>query len=179
MFGFLRRTWPSTVTNQFLLGVAGTLHACPVDGPRQKLKRNIVTSHERHDFSNHRQLDCLFKNKTSKLPITVPCSHRGQGPIGTTNQCETVLHYNDAIMSVSNHWRLDCLLNCLFSRKSKKTSKLLATDLCEWNSLMTGEFPTQRASNAENVSIWWRHHDLMRGYQTHSPGNGHKTTCPS
>ena len=23
---------------------------------------------------------------------------------------------------------------------------------------MTGEFPTQRASNAENVSIWWRHH---------------------
>ena len=22
----------------------------------------------------------------------------------------------------------------------------------------TGEFPAQRASNAENVSIWWRHH---------------------
>ena len=25
---------------------------------------------------------------------------------------------------------------------------------------MTGEFPTQMASNAENVSIWWRHHDV-------------------
>ena len=24
----------------------------------------------------------------------------------------------------------------------------------------TGEFPAQRASNAENVSIWWRHHVL-------------------
>ena len=24
---------------------------------------------------------------------------------------------------------------------------------------MTGEFPAQRASNAENVSIWWRNHD--------------------
>ena len=24
----------------------------------------------------------------------------------------------------------------------------------------TGEFPTQRASNVENVSIWWRHHGL-------------------
>ena len=24
----------------------------------------------------------------------------------------------------------------------------------------TGEFPAQRASNAENVSIWWRHHDI-------------------
>ena len=22
-----------------------------------------------------------------------------------------------------------------------------------------GEFPAQMASNAENVSIWWRHHD--------------------
>ena len=26
---------------------------------------------------------------------------------------------------------------------------------------MTGEFPAHRASNAENVSIWWRHHDLV------------------
>ena len=25
---------------------------------------------------------------------------------------------------------------------------------------MTGEFPVQRTSNAENVSIWWRHHDV-------------------
>ena len=23
-----------------------------------------------------------------------------------------------------------------------------------------GEFPAQMASNAENVSIWWRHHDV-------------------
>ena len=29
----------------------------------------------------------------------------------------------------------------------------------EGNSLMTDEFPAQRASNAETVSIWWRHHD--------------------
>ena len=27
----------------------------------------------------------------------------------------------------------------------------------------TGEFPTQRASNAENVSIWWHHHDISNG----------------
>ena len=24
-----------------------------------------------------------------------------------------------------------------------------------------GEFPAQRASNAENVSIWWRHHEFV------------------
>ena len=28
------------------------------------------------------------------------------------------------------------------------------------NSPMTSEFPAQKASNAENVSIWWRHHDI-------------------
>ena len=59
---------------------------------------------------------------------------------------------------ISNHRRLDCLLNRLFGRRSKKTLKLRVTGLCEWNSPMTGEFPSQRASNAENVSIWWRHH---------------------
>ena len=61
-------------------------------------------------------------------------------------------------MEVSNHRRIDCLLNCLFRRSSKKISKLHVTGLCEWNSSVTGEFPSQRASNAENVSIWWRHH---------------------
>ena len=30
---------------------------------------------------------------------------------------------------------------------------------------VTGEFPAQMASNAENVSIWWRHHVLyLRRY---------------
>ena len=59
---------------------------------------------------------------------------------------------------VLNHQSHDCLLNRLFSRKSKKTSKLRVTGLCEGNSPVTGEFPAHRASNAENVSIWWRHH---------------------
>ena len=43
-------------------------------------------------------------------------------------------------------------------RGSKKTSKLRVTGLGAGNSPVTGEFPAQRASNAENVSIWWRHH---------------------
>ena len=59
---------------------------------------------------------------------------------------------------VSNHQRLDCLLSRLFRRRSKKTWKLCVTCLCEGNSPLTGEFPAQRVSNAENVSIWWRHH---------------------
>ena len=30
-----------------------------------------------------------------------------------------------------------------------------------------GEFPAQRVSNAENISIWWRHHDMDEN--GHSP----------
>ena len=61
---------------------------------------------------------------------------------------------------VSNHQPHHCLLNCLFGRRSKKTSKLRVTGLCAGNSPGTGEFPAQMASNAENVSIWWRHHEF-------------------
>ena len=63
---------------------------------------------------------------------------------------------------VSNHQPHGCLLNRLFRRKSKKTSKLHVTGLCAGNSPGTGEFPAQMASYAENVSIWWRHHDSSR-----------------
>ena len=59
---------------------------------------------------------------------------------------------------VSNHQPHDCLPNRLIRCWSKKTSKLRVTGLCVGNSPVTGEFPAQRASNAENVSNWWRHH---------------------
>ena len=62
--------------------------------------------------------------------------------------------------SVSNHQPHHYLLNRLFWRRSKKTSKLRVTGLCVGYSPGTGEFPEQMASNAENVSIWWRHHAL-------------------
>ena len=66
---------------------------------------------------------------------------------------------------VWNYQRIDCLLNRLFRRKSKETSKFRATGLCEGNSPVTGEFPTQRTSSAENVSIWWRHHEIWVNHQ--------------
>ena len=56
---------------------------------------------------------------------------------------------------VSNHQPHDCLISRLFRRRSKETSKLRATGLCAGNSPVTDEFPAQRASNAENISIWW------------------------
>ena len=59
---------------------------------------------------------------------------------------------------VSNHQPHHCLPNRFFWRILTKTSKVRVTGLCAVNSPVTGEFPAQMASNAENVSISWRHH---------------------
>ena len=67
---------------------------------------------------------------------------------------------------VSNHQPHNCLLKHLFRRRSKKTSKLRVTGLGEGNSLGSGEFPAQMTSNAENVSIWWRHQTYFANRQT-------------
>ena len=71
-------------------------------------------------------------------------------------------HYSNFILSAKatqNNWRLGCLLMRLFRRRSMRTSKPHVTGLCERNPPVTDGFPSQRASNAENVSIW-RHHDM-------------------
>ena len=65
---------------------------------------------------------------------------------------------------VSNHRLPVCLLNRLFWCRWKKILKLRATGLCEGNQPVIDGFPSERASNAENVSIWWPHHDLAYGY---------------
>ena len=43
----------------------------------------------------------------------------------------------------------------------KPTLQLHVAGLYAGNIPATGEFPAQRASNAENVSMWWRHHDFL------------------
>ena len=80
---------------------------------------------------------------------------------------------------VSNHRRMDCLLNRLSMHRSRQTSKLRVTCLCAGNSPVTGEFPAPRASNPENISIWWRHHALvLKGphWWIHSH-YGHRLAC--
>ena len=39
-------------------------------------------------------------------------------------------------------------------------TNIRVTGLCEGNWPVTGEFAAQRASNTENVFIWWRHHEF-------------------
>ena len=70
----------------------------------------------------------------------------------------TVHHYNDVIMGAmasqitSLPTVYSTVYSCINQRKHQRSPSLAL-----WgNSPVTGEFPA--LSNAENVSIWWRHH---------------------
>ena len=66
---------------------------------------------------------------------------------------------NNACNGVSNHWRLDRLLNhCSGADQRKHQSS--ASLAFGGNSPVTGEYPVQMASNTENVSNWLRRHDI-------------------
>ena len=91
---------------------------------------------------------CIHKSKHAM--VNVPHPHI----------CFALLWCHNGCDGISNYQPHDCLLNHSFRCRSKKTSKLRG--LCVGNSLVTGEFPTQMASNAENISIWWRYHGSFR-----------------
>ena len=72
-------------------------------------------------------------------------------------------HYGDVIMGTmaSQITSLTTVYSTVYSgADQRKTSKLRVTGLCAGNSPGIGEFPAFMASNAENVSICWRHHDF-------------------
>ena len=112
------------------------------------LVTDALVPNKRHAISNHH---------TDSTVTTV--SH---GLYHTTYAwyCSHPLQWrNNEHDGVSNHQRQDCLFNRSFRRRSKKSSKLRVTGLREGNLPVTGGFPSQKVSSAENVSVWWRHHD--------------------
>ena len=79
----------------------------------------------------------------------------------------TTIHYDITLTSLWPRWRLKSPASRLFTQSFIQTQikeNIKAPrhwPLCgEFTG--TGEFPAQRASYAENVSIWWRHHDMLR-----------------
>ena len=83
-------------------------------------------------------------------------------------------HYDDVIMRAmaSQITSLTVVYSIVYSGADKKKKNIKAPrhwPLCgEFTG--TGEFPAQRASNAENVSIWWRHRE------SRSPGFEHASS---
>ena len=71
-------------------------------------------------------------------------------------------HYGNVIMGTiaSQITNLTIVYSTVYSdadqRKHQNSASLA---FFEGNSPLTGEFFPQMASNVENVSIWWRHHD--------------------
>ena len=84
--------------------------------------------------------------------MAIPCGYK----------VKVAEYYNDDIMSalVSRITSRTIVYSTAYSRRrSKKTLTIRVTGHCKGNSAVTREFPAQSASAAENVSIWWRHHD--------------------
>ena len=56
------------------------------------------------------------------------------------------------------------LYSTVCSDADQRKNKFCVTGLYEGNSPVTGEFPVQRDSNAENISIWWHHHGIENSH---------------
>ena len=84
-------------------------------------------------------------------------AHRNTRPDSSHRSEFSLLSRHNGCDGVSNHQPHDCSLNRSFRSRPKKISKFRVTGLRAGNSPVTGEFPAQMASNAENVLIWWRH----------------------
>ena len=67
-------------------------------------------------------------------------------------------HYNDVKMSsmASQITTLTIVYSTVNSGTEHESSESLA--FVRGNLPVTGEFPAQKVSNSEHVSIWWRHH---------------------
>ena len=76
-------------------------------------------------------------------------------------------HYTDVIMSrlASQITSLTVVYSIVYSDADQIIKAPRITGLCAVNSSGTGEFLAQMTSYAENVSIWWRHHDVILDLQ--------------
>ena len=79
-------------------------------------------------------------------------------------------HYIDVIMSAtpSQVPSITIVYSIVYSgadQRKHQSSASLAS--------VTGEFPAQRTSNVENVSIWWRHHNSAVAVSIHQQNVSH------
>ena len=106
--------------------------------------------------------------------LFIPKLQRYHGSWRLCNNLSLQLRHNEHD-GVSNHRRLDCLLNRLFKHRSKITSKLRVTGLSAGISPVTGEIPAFIKGQWRGKCFnWWRHHVLHLRRSPSSSG-----VCPS
>ena len=120
----------------------------------------------RHDNANLvNMLSCTIKNEWTPLCLgSDQCSKIFKECIICLRECGHISHYSDVTMGAIAFQitSITIVYTTVYSgADQRKHQKPRVTGLCEGNSPLTGEFPPQRASNAENVSIWWRHHGVV------------------
>ena len=84
---------------------------------------------------------------------------------------DALVHYSDVIkgpMAYQITSVSSVHSTVFFSGADQRNHQIRVTGLCEGNSPVPVEFPSQRANNEENVSIWWRHHVLRTGHVTNT-----------
>ena len=126
------------ITNSHVYGIHKKRHC----GRRRKM-----TMESEKNYLRQGSKQWIEYRKSNKMPTYL-----------RTQKCLSLQWRHNGRDGVSNHQPRDWLLNRLFRRRPNKTSKLRVTGLCTGNSTVTGEFPAKMASNAEYVSIGWRHH---------------------
>ena len=150
--------------------ITGVSIVCSTVGPGADQRKHQSSA----SLAFVRGIHCWPVNSPHKRPVTRKMFPSDDVIMTLANFCTCTLesihsqhilskHYSDVIMGLiaSQITSLAVVYSTVYSDADKKNpSKLRVTGLCAGNSPVTGEFPAQMASNAENVSIWWRHHDF-------------------
>ena len=86
-------------------------------------------------------------------------------------------HYSDITTSALASQITGVSMVCSTVCSDADQRKHRTSEPCHWP--LWGEFPSQRASNAENVSIWWRHHEIWKSLPTANYISGIRATLTS
>ena len=100
-----------------------------------------------------RMLTFMKQNINMSLP-----GYTSRPPKPLSDYPVTLQWRNNERDGVPYHQPHHCLLNRLFRRRSKKTSKLRVTGLCAGNSPVTSEFPVEWSVTRKMFPFKWRHH---------------------
>ena len=137
----------------------------------REIMRHVMTAH--YMWTLHCKLACTqcrskhglihflwFHAGSTELDMRTTIRHGDHGYISTAILILWLDHYSDVIMSTmpSQITCLTIIYSIVYSGADQRKHQSSASLAFEGNSLVTDKFPAQRASNAENVSIWWCHH---------------------
>ena len=152
-------SWPLRETILLLIIIWTNSEKCILKWHLQ----NVVSYIEQEVHSSYFIINniCLFPNRYERFDA----KFRGvclliRRLIGYWNGPQAVIaldiHYSDVIMCAMAHQitSLTIVYSNVYSGTDQRKHQISASLAF----VVTGEFPAQIASNAENVSIWWRHH---------------------